>query len=110
MVEIGEWGLPVSAVEALQAVFSRHPAIEQVLIYGSRAKGNFRPGSDIDLTICETGLDWAGFQQVEAEIEELNLPYKVDLSLLRQIENEDLLDHIKRLGQRFFAKAQRSAP
>lgn len=91
-------GLPDSAVAKLQSVFASHPHIERVILYGSRAKGNYRPGSDIDLTIIGDAVDWQELLRIDNEIDDLLLPYKWDLSLLRQIDNPDLLDHIRRIG------------
>ncbi|WNV03018.1 nucleotidyltransferase domain-containing protein [Candidatus Methylospira mobilis] len=48
------FGLSSATLDKLNSVFVRHNSIETVLIYGSRAKGTHRPGSDIDLTIKET--------------------------------------------------------
>ncbi|OYY86072.1 MAG: hypothetical protein B7Y46_06805 [Acidovorax sp. 28-64-14] len=45
------YGLPKEAIAQLCGVFSQYPAIQSVLLYGSRAKGNCRPSSDIDLRI-----------------------------------------------------------
>ena len=45
------FGLPPATLDKLNSVFAQHNAIDSVVIYGSRAKGNYRPGSDIDLTI-----------------------------------------------------------
>jgi len=39
------FGLPESAIEQICAIFAAHPEIEQAVLYGSRAKGNFKPGS-----------------------------------------------------------------
>jgi predicted nucleotidyltransferase len=101
MSESVNHGLPDSTIQALGAVFSRHPGIRQALLYGSRAKGNFRPGSDIDLTLIAPHMDLAELLRIETEIEELLLPYRVDLSLLHRIENPDLLEHIRRAGVAF---------
>lgn len=75
--------------------------ITKVLIYGSRAKENYRPGSDIDLTIVAPLLALTDLLKIEAEIEELMLPYKVDLSLFHLIEDPDVLEHISRVGKEF---------
>lgn len=95
-------GLPDTAVAKLQSVFAAHPHIEQVILYGSRAKGNYRPGSDIDLTIVGDAVDWQELLRIDNEIDDLLLPYKWDLSLLRQIDNPDLLEHIRRVGITFY--------
>lgn len=92
------FGLPPATLDKLISVFVLHPAIESVLIYGSRAKGNYRPGSDIDLTIKCAAIPFAEFMQIEDQIDDLMLPYSVDLSQYRQIENADLVAHIDRVG------------
>lgn len=95
-------GLSVTTIAALQEVFAKHSEITQVLLYGSRAKGTFRKGSDIDLTLYGDGVDYRLLTRIETEIDDLLLPYTVDLSLFRQIDNPDLLDHISRVGLIFY--------
>ena len=99
------FGLSARTLEKLSSVFSRHRAIESVLIYGSRAKGNYRAGSDIDLTIKGDEIPFAEFVQIEDEIDDLMLPYTVDLSQCREIENHDLTDHIGRVGAAIYTRA-----
>lgn len=98
------FGLPPATLDKLNSVFARHCGIESVLIYGSRAKGNFRPGSDIDLTIKSAEIPFMEFMQIENQIDDLMLPYTVDLSQYRQIENADLIAHIDRVGVEIYAK------
>lgn len=98
-------GLGVATLVALQDVFTRHPEIEQVLLYGSRAKGTQRKGSDIDLTLLGDELDYRLLTRIETEIDDLLLPYTVDLSLFRQIDNPDLIEHISRVGLIFYPAA-----
>ncbi|MEK6704956.1 MAG: nucleotidyltransferase domain-containing protein [Bdellovibrionota bacterium] len=91
-------GLSQSVVDSLKAVFSRHPNIKKIILYGSRAKGNYKPGSDVDLTLVAPKMALTELLKIENEIDELLLPYKVDLSLFHKIENSDLIDHIQRVG------------
>jgi predicted nucleotidyltransferase len=95
------FGLKPEVIEKLLLVFQRYPKVEKILIYGSRAMGNYRPGSDIDLTIKGKQLQWNDLQSIELEIDELLLPYKIDLSLYHQIDNKELIDHIERWGVKF---------
>lgn len=83
----------------------RRPEVEKVNLYGSRAKGTYRGGSDIDLTIVGDALSHAQVSAIAHELDELLLPYKIDLSLLRSIEDQALLEHIRRVGVVFFEKA-----
>lgn len=59
MTEERPFGLPAITLEKLNGIFARHDAIDSVLIYGSRAKGNYRAGSDIDLTIKGGEISYA---------------------------------------------------
>jgi predicted nucleotidyltransferase len=101
MSETEKYGLSLNTIQSLKSVFSKHANIERVLLYGSRAKGHFRLGSDIDLTLVGKKLDLKELLKIENEIEELMLPYKVDLSIYHLIENPDVVAHIDRVGIEF---------
>ncbi len=92
------FGLNPATLQKLHAVFRRHRNIQRVLIYGSRAKGSYRDGSDIDLTLQGSDLDWRELQAIEREIDDLDLPYKVDLSLYSRIDDPAMCEHIERWG------------
>ena len=97
------FGLPDSAIEQICAIFAAHPEIERAVLYGSRAKGNYRPGSDIDLSIQAPTLVLSDLLAIENQIDDLLLPWTVDLSLLHHIDNPELIDHIRRIGTPFYA-------
>lgn len=97
------FGLTQATLDKLAGVFRRHPAIESVVIYGSRAKGSHRPGSDIDLSI-KGELAFAELMQLEDQIDDLLLPYSVDLSQYRLLANAELIAHIDRVGQVIYAR------
>ena len=86
----------------MQAVFARYPQVEQAILYGSRAKGTFRNGSDIDLTLKGDALTHRELGKIDMELDDLLLPYKIDLSLFRQIDNPNLIEHIERVGVVFY--------
>lgn len=92
------YGLTEETLRKIEDVFRRHAEVDRVILYGSRAKGTFRPGSDIDLTLQGGSLRMDTFHRIRDELDELNLPYTFDLSLHAEIENRDLLDHIERVG------------
>lgn len=101
-------GLPAQTVEAIQQLFMRFPAIEEALLYGSRAKGNYRPGSDIDLTLKGEHLSYQDLLDIELALDDLLLPYKIDLSLYRHLDNAALIEHIDRVGQPFYRRIKPS--
>ena len=97
-------GLKTATIAKINGIFALHPSIEQAILYGSRAKGTFRNGSDIDLTLKGEHLTYRELLQIENELDDLLLPYKIDLSLFRQIDNPNLVGHILRVGVVFYAK------
>lgn len=99
-----DFGLPAAAITALRHVLSRYPQIERALVYGSRAKGNYSSGSDIDLTLDGPTLTFTELMHIETALDDLMLPWKIDLSLLSHIDNPDLLDHIARVGKPLWIK------
>lgn len=104
-----KFGLKQATIEKINGVFSSRPHIETVILYGSRAKGNYRNGSDIDLTIEGETVTLSELLKLENELDDLLLPYKIDLSLLHQIADPDLLGHIRRVGVVFYERKGSSA-
>lgn len=102
-----KFGLPDHVVEQIGAVLARHPQVEQAVLYGSRAKGTHRNGSDIDITLQgDATLDGAVLYRLIDELDELLLPYRIDLSLHADIRDPAVLEHIERVGVAFYAKAR----
>ncbi len=98
------FGLPDKVVESIRNVFAGFPEIEKAIIYGSRAKGNYKNGSDIDLTFFGENLTFQDLFRIEGKLDELFLPYTFDLSIFESIENENLKQHINRVGKIFYLK------
>lgn len=100
-----KYGLSDTVIAELQAVFGRHPNIEKVLIFGSRAKGNYRDGSDIDLAVIGNNLDYSQLLNILIEIDNLGLLYRVDLLDYQKHVNTPIGEHIDRVGQVFYQSA-----
>ena len=98
------YGLKTSTIEQIQSVFTKFPQVEKVILYGSRAKGNYRPGSDIDMTLVGKELTLGISYRIEDMLDDLLLPYKIDISIMQHINNPDLLAHIERVGQVFYSR------
>ncbi len=99
------FGLPRGVVDILCSIFRQHRVIKKVILYGSRAMGNYRLGSDIDLCIEADGLDLTQRLAIENQIDDLLLPWKVDLSVKTDIDNPDLLEHINDVGIEFYMRS-----
>ena len=98
------FGLLPRDTETLRDIFRRYPDIETVVIFGSRAKGNHKPGSDIDCAIMNTGLDPATVRRAHSDCEQSSLPYCVDLLDYHAITHPELRAHIDRVGRLFYRK------
>ncbi len=97
-------GLSADTVVRLQQVLARFPQVDQAVLYGSRAMGNFKPGSDIDLTLFGKYVDSEVLADIANAIDDLLLPYVVDLSAHSMLDNQALIDHIDRVGVAFYTK------
>lgn len=73
----------------------RQYSLKWVKIYGSRAKGNYHPGSDIDLAFS-ANEDYSA--KLREALDSLKTPYLFDVSYYEGIENKKLKDHIDRIG------------
>lgn len=91
-------GLPTAAVGQILTLLGEYPEIESTILFGSRAKGNFRIGSDIDLCIHAPNLSMRDRLQLENRLDDLLLPWHIDLVLWHEIENPALHEHIERCG------------
>ena len=100
------FGLPESAIEAIQQVLAAHPEVEQALVYGSRAMGRQRPASDIDLTLIGAAIDVGTLARIEAELDDLLLPWMIDLSRLADLSHPPLLNHVERVGQVLYRRGE----
>lgn len=101
------FGLTESTIQKISSVFAQHDAIEKAVVYGSRAKGNYTNGSDIDLTLfsrAETDINAHDIARILNEIDDLLLPYTIDLSVFDKLSNAKLREHIERVGQVFYQR------
>ncbi len=101
-----EFGLKNIIIEQINFIFTRYPEVEKAIIYGSRAKGNYKTGSDIDLSLKGVDLTLSLIYAIELEIDDLFLPYTFDISIFAQISNIDLIEHINRVGLVFYEKSK----
>ncbi|TVR39251.1 MAG: nucleotidyltransferase domain-containing protein [Cryomorphaceae bacterium] len=93
------FGLKDSDIEAMNHVLRAFPGIEEAVIFGSRAMGNYRRGSDVDIALFGEGVDVDTAQKVAWQLnEETLMPYRFDVLSYANISNPDLRDHIRRVG------------
>ena len=97
-------GLSDETILKLQQLFSNYDVIEEVILYGSRAMGTYQEGSDIDLTVMGEDMDPLILLNIQTDIDDLLLPYKIDFSIYASITNDELKDHIRRVGKLFYER------
>ena len=93
------FGLSEKNIQQLIAVVSSIPEIEEVIVYGSRARGDNKPNSDVDLALKGKVLTLNELAQLEEKIDYLYLPYFFDLCLFSGIKNKALLGNIQKEGK-----------
>ena len=99
-----KYGLSDKELVKINEVFACYPKIEKVILFGSRVKGNYKPGSDIDITLVGTGIDLNLLNNITGKLDDLLLPYMFDVSIFSHIKNSELIDHISRVGCTLFER------
>lgn len=104
MTKTTKFGLKERDIGTLIDIFSRFPSVQLVHIFGSRAKGTQKPGSDIDLAIMNDGVSDTTILKIKSELEDSSLPYFVDLVNFPKLKHPEFIDHIDRVGKSFYEK------
>ena len=97
-------GLCPQTITLIQQECLKHPNIREAWLFGSRAMGTHKPGSDIDIAI-DGDLSFQQLNALAVGLDELMLPYEFDVLTLSGINNAQLIAHIQRVGKRIFQKA-----
>ena len=100
-----EFGLKDIEIQAIRETLATIPEVEEAIIYGSRARGTNRVSSDIDITLKGNNLTCLQLALIDAKIDDLYLPYFVDLSLFSMIKNTDLIESIEREGKVLYSNS-----
>lgn len=99
-----DFGISDKNRDLISKVFQNFSDVKEVTLYGSRAIGTFKPGSDIDLCITKGMIDLSTLLKIETELDDLMLPYKVDLSCFETIDNPNVREHISKFGKIFYTR------
>lgn len=98
-------GLHFREIEQIKEAVEGFPEIEEVILFGSRAKGNFQKASDIDLAIKGKDITDTTIKRLSSQLnEELPFPYFFDIIDYKSINNPDLKEHIERVGNPIYNK------
>jgi len=100
------FGLKEATIQKICDVLAKYPQVEKAVLFGSRAKGNYKNSSDIDLVLVGgDNLTEKVLCQIMDEIDDLLLPYTFDLSIFQHISDPEVIEHIQRVGVVFYQKA-----
>ncbi len=98
------YGLTDIELQKLTMALSSVSGVKKAILYGSRAKGNYKPFSDIDITLVGDSLSRRDLNVASRALDDLLLPYQIDLSLYDTLKNEDLIEHINHYGVEIFVR------
>ncbi len=104
MIQNETFGLKELTIQKIHSMFKKYSELEKAILYGSRAKGNYKNGSDIDITLIGDTLTYKLICDIENDLDELYLPYTFDLSIYKFLENDKLTNHIDRVGKVFYER------
>ena len=99
---MSRFGLTDAEQEMICDVLRRHDDVTEAKIFGSRAKGNSAPSSDIDLALWGN-ISLSTLATIAGQMDELPLPYMFDVQIYETISHRPLREHIDRVGQIFYA-------
>lgn len=99
-----QFGFSDEVLAQIRSIFAQFKRIRRVQVFGSRALGHYREGSDIDLAISGESLSMDELLALRVRMDELDLPYRFDLVLLDQVTDASLLDRVSRVGVTIFAR------
>lgn len=97
-------GLTDKTVAQIVGVLAGFPQVERAMLFGSRAKGTHKRGSDIDLALLGGDLDWQALGRVESALDDLPLPYRFSLVILGPRTDPAVAAHIRRVGIPLFER------
>ncbi|MEZ5815028.1 MAG: nucleotidyltransferase domain-containing protein [Alphaproteobacteria bacterium] len=96
------FGLPPLTIDNMRRFLAGWPEIEKIVIFGSRATGNWRYNSDIDICIWGKDIDYDLLGRIKSGFADLPTPYKYDVVHYDKIDHQPLKDHIDAVGKDFW--------
>lgn len=99
-----KFGLDDTVIEKLTKVFEDNPKVDNAYIFGSRAKGNYRPDSDIDIAIKGYAITLDDLLKMSVAFDDAGITNKIDLLDYNEIKEPALVEHIDRGGVEFYSR------
>ncbi len=101
-----DFGLTEAQIGEVRAILGRQTRVEVAWVYGSRAKGNFTPYSDLDLALEGNEIDFQILGRLLLDFDDSRLPVRVDMQRLAAIKSAELLGHIERVGKVIYRRQE----
>ena len=98
------YGLTDNQISGILEILKENNKLQKIVLYGSRVKGNFSPGSDIDLALTGDSLDFNDIVDYKVRLDNLPILNKIDLVIYNQIQEPALIEHIKRIGRAIYQR------
>jgi predicted nucleotidyltransferase len=99
------FGLDNKIIESVINILKKYEEVESARIFGSRARGDYRRASDIDIALFGDDLTYSINTKIFYDIDKLYLPYKIDLINFNSLTKENKIrDNILNEGVEFYAK------
>ena len=99
------FGIYDKSFTLIRESLAEFPEIEKAVIFGSRAMGNYKKGSDIDIVICGENVNHNTISRLHGKLnEELPVPYFVDIINYNSITLKELKEHIENSGKIIYEK------
>jgi predicted nucleotidyltransferase len=100
-------GLPIRTINATRRILQKYSGIEKAIIFGSRAKGSYREGSDIDLSLFTNNtFTNDDLHKLRLDFDDSSIPYLFDVNIYSYLTNTELKDHIMRVGKTLYEKSR----
>lgn len=99
-----KYGVGEKTWSMLHSTCTKFPQVEQAILYGSRARGDFHEGSDIDIAIDSPKMTSSEFAKIWNAIDDLPIIYTLDIIHLQSTTNPSLLSAINRDGKIIYAR------
>ena len=95
---MNDFGLEAREKDKIIKSIASIDGVDKAVLFGSRAKGNYKPFSDVDISLVGKSLTYSDLLRLHSIIDDLLLPYEIDLNIFDLIQNENLKEHILRCG------------
>ncbi|MFA6937603.1 MAG: nucleotidyltransferase domain-containing protein [Treponema sp.] len=98
-------GLDQKTLSTISSTLEKYPHVAKAILFGSRAKGNFKEGSDIDLCLkTDEGFTHSDTIHIMQDFEDSYLPYEFDVLVYKELSNEELKNYIDKVGITIYAR------